>query len=141
MGFERSPISATRHTFPHSSIAWRIFRPGHPLYREVQELGLSAKYKAIDDFRLRVKTLSSLGPHLLPHPPLIAAVTGGYGQIEPTSEDDEQDCVSYFEATYIGRLIHVGRRRPLSAHHIWNAGGRMTLRPPPTHTHTARPGE
>ena len=121
MDFERATINANRHAFPHSSIAERIFHMGKPLYRRAQELGVSWKYGAVGDFRLRVKTLSALAPlHL-------EEVTAGYELIDPTFEGDEKEFLAYFEETYIGRRIHAGGRWPRFGHHIWSAERRMAM--------------
>lgn len=62
-----------------------------------------------------------------PITPSLLEANGGYGLIGPTFEDDEKESPTYFEATYIGRLIPVGVRRLLCEHYIWNAGRRLTF--------------
>ena len=60
--FKKSSVNATHRAFAQTSIAWCVFRLGQPIYRKVQELGLSAKYKEEEDFRPRSKTLSDIAP-------------------------------------------------------------------------------
>ena len=62
MDFEKASINAIHRASPQTSIAGCIFHLGQSICRKVQELGLSAKYRADEDFRLRVKTLSAICP-------------------------------------------------------------------------------
>ena len=64
MAFGRASIDAILAKFPAASVAGCIFHLRQALYRKVQELGLSGKYQASGDIRLRVKTLVALA--LLP---------------------------------------------------------------------------
>ena len=120
MDFERASIDAYLGTFPESSVAGRIFHLGQALYRKAQEIGLSEKYKASDDFRLRVKTIAALA--FLP----IDEVVEGYELVAVGFEEDEKEFLAYFESTYTGRSTPNGRRRPLFERHLWNVDHRMT---------------
>ena len=74
---------------------------------------VSGQCQADEDFRPRVKTLSAL--EFLP----LVEIVEEYELIEQGFGDDEQEFLAYFEATYIGRRIPAGRRRPLFEHHMW----------------------
>ena len=58
--FERASINAIQEMFPASRIGGCYFHLGQSLYRRVQRLGLQGKYETNEEFRLRVKMLSSL---------------------------------------------------------------------------------
>ena len=60
MDFEKASVNAIRHAIPRAAIAGRIFHLGGSIYRMAQDVGLSWKYQAGEEFRLRVKTLSAL---------------------------------------------------------------------------------
>ena len=62
VGFERASINAFLGKFQAASVAGCIFHLRQALYRKAQELGISGKCQAGDDFRLRVKTLAVLAP-------------------------------------------------------------------------------
>ena len=118
--FERAAINAFLDTYPQSEVAGRFFHLGQSVYRKVKELGLSGKYLADEGCRLRAKTLAALA--FLP----IEEVTEGYELIEGGFADEEQEFLAYFAATYIGRRLPAGRRRPLFEHQWWGVDDRMT---------------
>ena len=66
MDFERAAINAFPETPPQSDVAGCFAHLGQSVYRKVKEIGLSAKYQADEDFRLRAQTLTALAP--LPPP-------------------------------------------------------------------------
>ena len=56
MDFERAAINTFLETFPRSNVSGCFSYLGQSVYRKVEELGLSGKYQADGDFRLRVNT-------------------------------------------------------------------------------------
>ena len=57
--FERSAINALTATFPQSAVTGDYFHIGQSRNRKVIEHGLSQKYMASEEFRLRAKQLSA----------------------------------------------------------------------------------
>ena len=60
LDFARASINAAAAMFRDARIAGCYFHIGQSVYRMVQRLGLQGNYEANEDFRLRVKTLSSI---------------------------------------------------------------------------------
>ena len=104
--FGRAAINAFEETFPNSEVAGCCFHLCQSAFRRVQNLGLSAKFGADGDFKLRVKKLSALA--FLP----VELAVRGFEQLEEERQEGEMELLAYFEATYIGRRDPAERRRP-----------------------------
>ena len=121
--FERGSINALTATFPQPAVAGRYFHLAQPRYREVIDHGLSPKYMASEEFRIRAKQLSELAFLRLEWATMM------YEHLSNAFAEADQGFIGYFEATYIDRRVAEGRRNPLFDQAIWNVESRMALGP------------
>ena len=119
--FERGSINALTATFPQPAVAGRYFHLAQPRYREVIDHGLSPKYMASEEFRIRAKQLSELAFLRLEWATMM------YEHLSNAFAEADQGFIGYFEATYIDRRVAEGRRNPLFDQAIWNVESRIAL--------------
>ena len=89
---DRASINASTAAFPQAAVAGRYFHIGQSRYREVDGHGISQKYLASEEFRLRAKQLSALAP--LP----IEEVAMWCEHLENSPEEDEQGVPRVFRS-------------------------------------------
>lgn len=118
--FEKGAYQAVVECFPGVDIEGCFFHLCKRLDFHVKKLGLSAKYQADIDFKLRVKKLAALA--FLP----VADVVAAYEALADEFEDDELPLLAYFEPTWIGSPVgRRGRRTPpIFPLSMWNVVGR-----------------
>lgn len=119
-----------------------LFHFSQAVWRQVQNKGLSTKYKEDECFRLNVKKLIALA-----YVPLDDIITG-YDLIVEQFDDDADDFLEYFEKTWIGErkrrgsftffkrllinllFLEAGRKKPLFDHKLWNIHDRVVTATP-----------
>ena len=117
--FEQGAYLAVQEVFPGVDLEGCYFHLSKSIDSHVKKLGLSRKYDADFDFRIRVKKLSALA--FIP----LADLVSTFESLASEFLDDELALLSYFENTWIGQLVSGGRRLPpIFPHSMWNLLGR-----------------
>lgn len=112
--FEKAMINSINSIFPHAAVKGCFFHLSQNLYRKIQELGLSEKYRQEETFSLQMRMISALAFC----PP--DEVADRFDLLVENLSDDATPVLDYFEDTYIGRLRVSGRKPPLFEISLWN---------------------
>ena len=116
---DRSDINAPDATSPYAAVAGRYFHLGESVYMGPHGLGLAAKRGSGDEFKTSVKKLTSLASQPLDFS------AHRFGHLEGEFADNARRLLASFEATYVGRRVSGGRRRPLFDTAWWEVESRM----------------
>lgn len=123
--FERATMNTIRKFFPAAEVHGCHFHFCQNIWAHVQQFGLQTRYTDDEDFALNIRMLIALA--FLPSHHVIDAFeklmdTEFYkDNAESDMNDEIQNLVTYFEATYVGAFNRVGKRKnALYPVAIWN---------------------
>lgn len=119
MDYEKAAMNAIKCEFPNVIINGCFFHLSQCVWRHIQEIGLSKKYKEDSEFALHVRMLPALA--FVPQEDVIESfetlIETNYFS---TNEELLTPLIDYFESNWIGRLQRRHRREPKFNIQIWN---------------------
>ena len=116
--FECSAINQKRKIFPETTIYWCFFHFGQCLYRVIQALGSQTWYdKRNNAFIIKqLQALTFVPP---------SDVCDLFNKLMESVDEETDEIVQYFEATWLGIIQRGKRRKPVFEIHLWSVHERV----------------
>ncbi|KAF7685046.1 hypothetical protein CDIK_4205 [Cucumispora dikerogammari] len=131
LDFEIAAINAARETFPHSKVQGCLFHFGQSLWKKLQNLSLSQKYKNDKNFNQTVRMLLNLA--FVPPVDVIKQYSSIIKIYKKTENKELQKFLKYFENTYVGSVEQDNiYKEPIFSPDLWSCFFRVLDRAPRT---------
>ena len=112
--YEKACQNAIQASFPDAQLVGCLFHLGQCLWRKVQDLQLTERYRDDENFRMHVKMLLALS--FVP----VEDVINAFDQLTDECPGELQPLVDFWEDNYIGRKRRTRRGNPRFAVSVWS---------------------